>query len=274
MPSTARKNLHLPRAVGQVVVLHTAESRFDTTAQVKKLAFWSKLNPSEQDQLLRETDHFLAAQQQFGLTAIEVGQRLLNVQRLLTPHGAFNEFRSAFFRKSERTAYRYIDDYKRLLELFRQPVIEAMIRVGFVLDKATRERPLGQYTAAYLKLLSNQVLPPDGASEPEALRWVRQLQIEHERLAINPAELAIVQARAETQGLPSPTKTYHDLLRQDYLNFQASLRKLPAKRVDEYIESFVGYVLAYRGVSGKRFAAQAIPATFKRPSGRPLTTMR
>lgn len=275
MPNIARKAT-LARKVGQVVAISTQVGKLDSISQIKQLAFWSRLSEIEQDQLIRETDHFLFAQQQFGLTAIEIGQRLLNVQKILAPYGAFIEFLNAYFRKDARTGYRYINDYKRLLELFRQPVVEAMIKSGFILEKATRLRPLGRYTAAYHKLLVNKILPPeDTEDEHGALRWVRQLQIEQERLTMHPETLAEVKARAETNGdpiIPAAFHTFNDLLRQDYLSFQTSLRRVPFKQIDDYIETFIGYVLTSRGITGKRFVAQAIPNTFKRRAGRPSHT--
>lgn len=266
MPNTARKSINLPRAIGEVVVLPTPPAGSPELARIKQLAFWSKLNPAEQDQLISETDHFLAAQQQFGLTAVEVGQRLLNVQSILTPYGGFKEFRAAYVRKSERTAYRYIDDYKDLLQLLGTLVVEAMIRNGFVLRKATRGRPLGEYTAAYHALLSSHILPSEVASEPEALRWVRQLQLQHERMSLTRSDLAEAKARVETHGIIPVPHNYQDLLKKDFLAFTSSLSKIPDRRIEEYIETFTGYVLSHRGISSKRFVAQAIPPTYKRPT--------
>jgi hypothetical protein len=268
VPNTARKTLQeekIRTGRGLTTAPATLQTpQLESVLSAKQLDFWSTLSNQEQDRLAFETDRFVSAQQTYGLTGVEVGQRLLNVQKLLTPHGLFTKYLKAYFRRDPRTGYRYIDDYKRLLELLGPSVVEAMIKNGFSLDKANRVRPLGQYTSAYHKLLANQVLPPDAASEEEALRWVRRLEIEHERMIADPEALAVVKARNETISLPGPVPTYKDLLKQDYLSLQCSLTKIPNDRIEEFIESFVGYVLASRGVSGKRFTAQAIPDTFKR----------
>jgi hypothetical protein len=239
----------------------------------EQFSFWTLLNAHEQEELEEETAKLLNAHHQLGLSSIEIGQRLMNIRTLLAPYkGAFTQIlQAAHF--TGRTGYRYIKNYQRLLEYINQPVLDAMIAHGFKLRGATDDRPLGEYTEAYLALTENNELPPEHPDEATITSYVTKLEVQYERLKADPAALSLVKTRVEKTGneaIHQIRNSFDFLQKQNHHLLKSSLRRIPSNRRDEFIERHVGYALTLRGVTSKRFEAQAIPSRFSRAPGRPV----
>lgn len=240
---------------------------------IEQLPFWSELNATEQDQLEEETTSLLNAQNQLGLSTIEIGRRLVNIQVLLAPYrGAFSQLLESLH-VSSRTLRRYMATYRLLLEHVRQPVLDMMITHGFRLRGADIDRPMGEYTEAYIALNENNEPPPDNPDEETVASYVNRLELQHERLKADPHALSLVKNRVEKAGNAHMHRIRNSkefLLKQNHHLLTSSLRRLPSNQRDDFLEKHVGYALTLRGVSGKRFEAQAIPPRFKRNPGRPV----
>jgi hypothetical protein len=263
MPTFTRKNTGL-------VLYYPTEP---IPAQVfEQFPFWSLLTQNQQAQLEDETANLLSAQNQLGLSSIEIGQRLTSIRALLAPYkGAFAQLlQAAHF--SSRTGRRYIKDYQRLLEYVTQPVLDVMKSHGFRLLGATRDRPLGEYTEAYTALINNQEPPPAEADEEAALSYVTKLELQHERLKADPKVLSLVKKRVELSGnedMKARRNSPDFLLKQNHYLLKSSLRRIPSNQRDTFLEKHVGYALTLRGVSRKSFEAQAIPSRYNLKPGRP-----
>lgn len=238
----------------------------------EQFAFWSLLNAAQQGQLEEETANLLNAQLQLGLSSIEIGRRLVNIQLILAPYrGAFSQLLDSLH-VSSRTLRRYMATYKLLLDHINQPVLDAMIAHGFTLRGATDDRPLGEYTEAYLALTENNEPPPEYPDEDTVISYVNRLELQHERLKADHHALSLVKRRVEKAGNESMRAIRNSkefLLKQNHHLLTSSLRRLPSNQRDDFLEKHVGYALTLRGVSGKRFEAQAVPAHYNRQPGRP-----
>lgn len=239
--------------------------RFTVSATIprqtfEQLSFWKLLTPAEQSELADETSYLFAAHKQLGIS--EAGRRLLRIQTKLEPYkGAFAQLLNLTPHFSSRTGYRYITDYKCLLTLVGEPVMEVMVKQGFRLFKATRKRPLGVYTEAFEALRSNSELPPDSNLQA-ALRYVKKLELQHEKLKADPRALLVLRRRIEKAGNPALEARRNS---EEFLTHQATTllndvqRRLPPERRDAVLENIIGYQLTRRGIASKTFRAMAIP---------------
>lgn len=253
MPNTATKT------IAKSQVLFTVSAKIPTQL-FEQLSFWRLLTPAEQSTLENETSYLFAAHKQLGIS--EAGKRLLRIQTKLEPYkGAFAQLLNLTPHFSSRTGYRYIKDYKRLLSLVKEPVLEVMNKQGFRFFKATRKRPLGVYTEAFEALRSNSELPPD-SNVQAALRYVKKLELQHEKLKADPKALAVLKHRIEKTGNPAleARRNSEDFLTRQATNLLNDIqRRLPPERRDAVLENIVGYQLARRGIASKTFRAMAMP---------------
>lgn len=251
MPITATKTA--------VKVLFTVSAKIPRQT-FEQLSFWRLLTSAEQNELAEDTSYLFAAHKQLGIS--EAGKRLLAIHTKLEPYrGAFAQLLDLTPLFSYRTGYRYLNDYKRLLALVKEPVLEVMSSQGFKLLKATRKRPLGVYTEAFEALRSNSELPPD-SNVQAALRYVKKLELQHEKLKADPRALAVLKGRSERSGnlALEARRNSEDFLTRQATNLLNDIQqRLPANRRDAVIENIIGYQLARRGIVSKTFRAMAIP---------------
>jgi hypothetical protein len=235
------------------------------TQVFEQFAFWSLLNAAQQTELQEEITNLLTARTNLGLSTIEIGQRLVAIRELLASHkGAFSQLLEATH-FSSRTGRRYIRDYKRLLKYLPESVLTVMKSHGFRLLGATRDRPLGDYTEAYQALVSANELP---IGDP--VGYVSKLEAQYECLKADPHALSLVKKEKIGDPAIKALRNSEDFLQKQCHHFlKSTLRRLPATRRDVFLERHVGYLLTLRGVTGKRFEAQAIPSRYSRPPGRP-----
>lgn len=241
---------------------------------LERLPFWSQLDVVEQTKLAEEIRYLIANHKQSGVTKLEIKQRLFNLKTMLVSRrGAFRQLLDSIPSFGWRTGFRYVEDYEWLLEHIKRPVLEIMIENGFTFPNTTRKRPLGDYTEAYHALVSNSNPPPEVHHAPTALRWMRNLEIQHVQIKDDPRAINVLRRRAEN-GNPAfeRRRNSYDFMLSQLLNlFKGILRRLPPEQREPFTETFVGYALTLRGVASKTFAAVAIPDTpeYKRKPGRP-----
>lgn len=257
-----------------------ADANKQSNSTVASLPFWQELNADERLQLSEQTRFLMVAYLQLDLTPIEIGQRLLRVKTLLSPHrGAFAEYLKRTRRFAGRSAYRYMEDYEKLREYFSEAILEAMIRQGFKITAATRKRPLGVWTDAYKALKMNSEEPPKTGDPAATARYLSKLEQTHQQLKADQRALEVVKARAEEDSPGNPEfekfkNSLDTLSRQAFQMFKNSLRKLEGKDRERFLEVVMGAVLTERGVSHMTFEACAIPVDWKRGPGRPRSEDR
>jgi hypothetical protein len=255
MPQTTTKTIVKPQT------MFTVSAKIPRLA-FEQLSFWRLLTSAEQNKLEHETSYLFAAGKQFP----QAGRQLYRIQSMLAPYAnGFAEFLKKLvvphLRFSGRTGYRYIERYENLVSMVKEPVIEIMLSQGFDLDKSTMERPLGVYTEAFEALRSNSELPPDNGAQA-AVRYVRKLELQHEKLKSDPRALALLKHRTERAGNPilEARRNSEDFLTRQATNLLNDVQKrLPPERRDAVLENIVGYQLTRRGIASKTFRAMAIP---------------
>lgn len=238
--------------------------------EFEELPFWKDLQVAEQSKLMSESYQLVTARREYGLALVSMGQHLLFIQNMLSSRPkAFNQYLK-HFKFSGRSGYRYIEDYQRLLRLVKVPVLQVMLTKGFKLTKATRKRPLGELTEAYTALAMNDELPPTKMDIEAALRWWKKLITQHERLLADPRSLAIVKKKVEAEVGPSEKRgSYEVLLRDAYHGAKNAIKRVPAKRREEFVDTLVGFLLTFRDLQERHFIAQPIPGEMQRKPGRP-----
>lgn len=237
----------------------------------EQLPFWKELENSEQTKLMAESYQLLTARRQYGMALISMGQHLLYIQNML--QGIPNAFKQycVAFQFSGRSGYRYIEDYERLMDLVKVPVLQVMLTEGFKLQKANRLRPLGEYTEAYVALEMGGEKPPVTMDMDAALRYVKKLKAQHQHLLADPRALGIVRKKVEAKmGAAAKRDTFENLLKEAHHIARNAMKRLPAKRRDEFLAAHVGHLLAYREVqAGQYFDTLAIPEALQQKPGRP-----
>lgn len=246
---------------------------------VEKLPFWGELTHSEQKILAEETRYLMVAYLQLGLTPIEIGQRLLGIKQLLSGHkGAFTAFMKQTKTFASRSGYRYMEDYERLRTFLSDSILEGMIRQGFKITDATRKRPLGIWTEAYVALKMNSEEPPKTDDPAAAARYLQKLELTHEQLKVDQRSLDAVRARAEQPSPGNPEfedirNSLEFVTKQTFQMMKNSLRRLRPEQRNQYFEIVLGAMATHRGMSRMPpYPAMAIPTEWKRGPGRPSSS--
>lgn len=234
------------------------------------LPFWSDLAEIEQTKLMAESYQLITARKEFGLAIVSMGQHLLFIQNMLAGRPkAFGQYLKAF-KFSGRSGYRYIQDYQRLMKLVKVPVLQVMLTQGFKIDKATRARPLGEFTEAHVALEMNGEVPPTTMDVDAALRYVKKLTTQREKLLEDPRSLAIVKRRVEQKVGPVEKRdSYEALLFHSYHLVRNAIKRTPVDRQEEFVDNLVGYILTSRNLQERHFTAQTVPSELRRRPGRP-----
>lgn len=238
--------------------------------EFERLPFWKDLKDGEQTKLISESYQLIKSRKEHGMAIVQMGQHLLFIQNMLAGRPkAFTQYLKAFH-FSGRSGYRYIEDYERLMSLVKVPVLQVMLTQGFKLTKATRKRPLGEFTEAYTALAMNAELPPSSMDMDAALRYVRKLATQHQKLLEDPKSLAVVRRKVDQQvGNTEKRDSYENLLKDAYHIAKNAIKRVPAKRREEFVDSLVGFILSYQDVQERHFTAQTIPGDLRRKPGRP-----
>lgn len=249
-------------------------------SHVHALPFWADLTNSEQAMLADQTRHLMVAYLQLDLTPIEIGQRLVVIKQLLSSHkGAFAVFLKRTKGFAGRSAYRYIEDYERLKSYFSEPVLEEIIRHGFKFKNATRKRPLGVWTEAYIALKMNSEEPPKTDDPLRTARYLQKLELTHEALQADQRSLAVVRARAMSDSPGNPEfeamkNSFEFISKQTFQTIKNGLRRLKPEERTPFLELVNGAILSHRGMTRATYTAVAIPQEWNRRPGRPSSEER
>jgi hypothetical protein len=126
-------------------VVKKAEVAETESVKVEDMAGWEKLSPSEKKVVRTEAeaaDQAFLAQHQ---TRIAIGQHLQRIQSVLEPKRLFLAFLEGFCRKhdiSQRTAYRYVDDYKGVADRVPEQVLNDAVKNGVELAGRAAKKAL------------------------------------------------------------------------------------------------------------------------------------
>lgn len=209
---------------------------------------WSKLEHREQQVVRNETKAVAEALDNEKESKLEAGKHLIELRKILQPHGMFLAHIAANFRYDDRpmgraTAYRYMDYYTETSKKLSKPVLEIVMRRG--------------YRPEQMKLLEDN--PPPKTSDPVVIR--KHL----DKLERRPREVKEV-----------PESSHHspDTYLKEVINFAANrYDRLPrnARTRTAWVTSLIGMLLTRFGWgTAQTFEPMAIPDKFKSaPRGRP-----
>lgn len=110
---------------------------------MEKMPWWTELSPSEQRQVLLETQSLTEELDKFGLSKLAIGEHLVKLRDILEPKKKFvsylkHNFPEAF---SRATAYRWIDNYQTATNTLPAPFVEVAMSQGYhVIDAEMVEK--------------------------------------------------------------------------------------------------------------------------------------
>jgi hypothetical protein len=235
------------------------------------LAFWQYLDKDQQERICEALVDIRLVE-----SSVQKGKHLIEIRNMLAHlEGAFKitlESLEDVLQFSCRTGYRYAKDYETLLAFVHAPVTDAMMQNGTILEKASRERPLGDHQEAYQALKAQGVHPPKDGDQAEALRYVRQLEIQHERMNITAKDIGLVKNRAAQAGNKSIERSrFNELFmtRRVFKLIKSAQANLPNEAKDRFLENVVGYALTVAGKSEQTFYPLPVPSLVNRRAGAP-----
>lgn len=134
------------------------------SVKLEEMQGWDKLSPSEKRTVKAETeaaDLAFVAQHQ---TRLAIGQHIGRVQEILEPKRLFLVWLERFCRKhdiSQRTGYRYLDDYKAVAERVPEHVLNEAVKNGIELTGRAAKKAI-------------KAVPPVApeATKEEASQWL------------------------------------------------------------------------------------------------------
>lgn len=110
---------------------------------MEKMPWWSELSPSEQRQVLLETQELTEELDKFGLSKLAIGEHLVKLRDLLEPKKKFmsylrHNFPEAF---SRATAYRWIENYESANAVLPAQYVQVAMSQGYhVIDAEMVEK--------------------------------------------------------------------------------------------------------------------------------------
>lgn len=132
---------------------------------MEKMPWWNDLSPSEQRQVLLETQSLTEELDKFGLSKLAIGEHLVKLRDILEPKKKFlsylkHNFPEAFTRA---TAYRWIENYQTATNALPAPFVQVAMSQGYhVIDaKMVEKNPVPRThdkakIVAYLKKLKEE----------------------------------------------------------------------------------------------------------------------
>lgn len=209
-------------------------------AHLGDLKGWSKLEHHEQQVVREETKAVTEARRNEDESRLEVGKHLIELRKILEPHGMFLAHIKSSFGFSRATAYRYMDEYTDASKKLSKPVLEIVMRRG--------------YRPEQMKLLQDN--PPPKTSDPVVIR--KHL----DKIERMPREVK-----------PEPIHHSADTYLKECLNFVSNrYDKLPrnSRTRTAWVVSLIGMLMTKFGWgSGQTFEPMAIPDMLKTFRGRP-----
>lgn len=237
-------------------------NKLDTLTHIQptifsELAWWTKLDMSEQKEVVSAAQKLSDALVTNGYSKIAIGEHLTRLQSVLEPHNLFQRFLKNFH-FSKRTAYRYIAGYNNAKARLPEPIIKAAMARGYNMIGDSELKPLGVYTEAVAKLP-----PPQNPNAEQAVTWLDQVE-------------QVRKDNRSAQGTPSLTLPFvpsdpNTLMRECYKFVSLRYKRLPnnSRTRNSWVRSLVGMMLTELGSGQQTFAPIAIPQDYTVQRGRP-----
>jgi hypothetical protein len=219
-------------------VVKKAEVIETESVKVEDMAGWEKLSPSEKKVVRAETE---AADQAFlahNQTRIATGQHLARIQSVLEPKRLFLAFLEGFCRKhdiSQRTGYRYIDDFKAVAERVPEQVLNDAVKNGVELAGRAAKKALS-------------TAPPVSASatRKESEEWLETVAQKRKEARVDAAN----QTMTPKESILAIVKVYNSQFKQ--LGTDRTKRR--------FLEETVGALMTITGLgSATTFYPVAVP---------------
>lgn len=193
---------------------------------------------------------------------LAVGKELLAARDALASKQHFSAY-LRIHKFSHSTAYDIMEGYKRTATRLPEPYIERAIVRGMPMIGSKKDKPLGRYTDASLRLP-----PPRDTSNVQVmdayLDSVEEATARKEK-----------RTKAKVIEMTEPADTDH-LLKETFQYVNRNISKLPSrgKARRNFLESLTGYMMAHIGISTSlTFTPEAPPAHFTAGRGRPSLSL-
>ena len=226
------------------------------------LPYWGKFPSDEKKEIEKESQELARAQFMQGASKMEMGKHLVALRALLQRYGVFVAHLKNFT-ISERTAYRYIEDYENAKKKLPEAALSIALVKGIDLTGSSPVKPFGKYTPVMKKL------PPPKTNNTAELHayW-------------NEVEEKMKEYRSQVHaGIvvlpPDHNESPQVLLKEAYRFSRIRMKRISnAKGKTKFVHELAGMLLADLGVSGgQTIEAQTAPEDFKQgrgyPKGRP-----
>lgn len=212
------------------------------------LPFWNELERAEQHGVKLETKEFLKARIGVDISRFKMAEALFNLQKLLEGKGLFVKYvESDALRFSYRTAYRYIEVYKKAVNRLSAATLRRAAAKGMELIGYQAERPFGDYTE------SIKLLPPP-SDESKVDDWLDELEEKRKSLP----------RRAKRTVAPEAS------LKIAFASVYRRFKGLPTGKTRvAWSQRLIGLLMAEMGLPAQRFEPEAVPEGFRPKVGRP-----
>lgn len=218
--------------------------------QFARLPWWKKFDADDRDLIQHEVRELVKAKIANRVSAWVMGEHLLKLRELLEPQRVFiKTLRRLKLGFSQRTAYRYIDDYLEAARRLPEPVLRGAIQRSLDLTENMLKR-----------------LPPPPKNPEKVSEWLDQA--ERTRRMVRARKGGKISK--ESRGIQADPRVMQV---EVYRYFCTRFRRLPRRGETrrEWTIELLGFLLSEcAGCSGATVTPVPIPDGFRAKPGRPL----